>query len=145
MARLRIIRVHGNGEYYGVQFHCPGCDFSHIVQTDWVPPGMVRDRGCRPDVWAFNGDLDHPVFSPSFLLQTVRHDPPVTPENFEEWKREPWPQERVPYVCHSFVGCNGAKPGQIVFLSDCTHDKRGMIVDLPDLGEDEEDCEDARA
>ena len=36
-------------------------------------------------------------------------------------------------VCHSFVGCNGALPGQIIFLSDCTHDLAGQVVDLADL------------
>jgi hypothetical protein len=25
------------------------------------------------------------------------------------------------HVCHSFMSCNGAAPGQIVFLGDCTH------------------------
>ncbi|MCL4695464.1 MAG: hypothetical protein KJ023_00155 [Burkholderiaceae bacterium] len=33
-------------------------------------------------------------------------------------------------VCHSFVGCNGAQPGQIVFLSDCTHALAGQVREL---------------
>lgn len=67
-----------------------------------------------PGAWAWNGSLDAPTFSPSVL---------VTYGDHAGARR-----------CHSFVGCNGAQPGEIVFLSDCTHALAGQIVPLPDLG-----------
>lgn len=38
----------------------------------------------------------------------------------------------APRICHSFVSCNGAQPGEIVFLSDSTHHLAGQVRPLPD-------------
>lgn len=72
--------------------------------------------------------MDKPTFSPSLLIDSERYDPPVTPENHEQWKREPWPQKKVRFVCHSFV-----RDGMIQFLTDCTHKLAGQTVELPDV------------
>jgi hypothetical protein len=71
--------------------------------------------------WGFNGDMDRPVLSPSILSRQSGA--------MENGVRNP------DFVCHSFIGCNGAQPGQIIFLSDCTHALAGKIVDLPQLEE----------
>jgi hypothetical protein len=102
-------------------FRCPGCRFV---------PGPMIGPGAGPR-WTFNGDYDKPGFSPSLLVKWDQHEPPVTPENIDEWHRAPWPQTKVHKVCHSFIGCNGAQPGQIVFLGDCTHALAGKVVDIP--------------
>lgn len=115
------------GQFYGVRFHCPGCGYSHVLHTQETHPDIKGPR------WTFNGDYDKPTLSPSILSQTHTWTPPVTPENLEEWRKAPWPQTKVPYVCHSFVGINGAQPGQIIFLGDCTHALKGQVVDLPDI------------
>lgn len=35
--------------------------------------------------------------------------------------------------CHTFVGCNGAQPGEVIFLGDCTHALAGTVQPFPDL------------
>jgi hypothetical protein len=65
-----------------------------------------------PKAWGWNGDRDRPVFTPSLLVNHGPHD--------------------APRICHSFVGCNGAQPGEIIFLSDCTHHLAGQVRPLPD-------------
>lgn len=59
-----------------------------------------------------------PTITPSIL---VRH--PANPKASEEYKE--WRTERI---CHSFVTA-----GQIMFLSDCTHELAGSTVTLPDF------------
>jgi len=76
--------------------------------------------------WGFNGDFERPTFTPSVLCRRTTADPPVTPENLDEWRRAPWPQVQVETVCHSFV-----RDGQIQFLGDCTHALAGQTVPLP--------------
>ena len=69
-----------------------------------------------PKAWGWNGDRDRPVFTPSLLL---------VGGNAEGETR-----------CHSFVGCNGARPGEIIFLSDCTHHLAGQVRPLPNWEKD---------
>lgn len=59
--------------------------------------------------WQFNGDLESPTFSPSFLLSR-----PANPD-----------ANQAAYICHSFV-----RDGRIEYLSDCTHDYAGQTVDM---------------
>ena len=54
--------------------------------------------------WTWNGDFNKPTIDPS--IKAYADD----------------------FVCHSFV-----KDGRIRFLNDCTHDKAGQTMDLPDL------------
>lgn len=99
-----------------VGFWCPGCDEMHVIYVE------------GPQAWGFNDDPDLPTFTPSVLVSGIYAEPPVTAENFDEWKRSPWSQTKVQRVCHSFV-----KEGRIQFLGDCTHGLAGQTVDLPDL------------
>lgn len=96
-------------------FWCPGCDGSHVVIVD------------GSGAWGFNGSLEAPTLTPSVLVQHDEAHPPVTHENFDEYKRAPWPQTKVHRVCHSFV-----TDGRIQFLGDCTHALAGQTVPLPD-------------
>jgi hypothetical protein len=113
------IVVDNEGRFYGVQIQCPGCLWlhdgspsAHVLETDWMPEGMQRTLGHRPDFWAFDGNLERPTFSPSLLRQSHR------------WEGE----QKVPFVCHSFI-----RDGRIQFLTDCTHALAGQTVDLPDV------------
>jgi hypothetical protein len=119
------------GDYYGMNIKCPGCLYSngepmtHTLPTLWTPPGMKQSVHISwKDRWTFNGDFDRPVFGPS--LNTWWGGTTHKDADGEEWS--------IPlHRCHSFIGCNGAQPGQIVFLGDCTHDKKGMVLDLPEF------------
>lgn len=102
----------GNDER--VLFWCPGCDEAHAIHT-------------RANGWTWNGDLERPTFSPSVLLQATYYEPRITPENVEQWHREPWEQQPELVVCHSFV-----VDGEIQFLGDCTHQLAGQTVPLPE-------------
>jgi hypothetical protein len=102
-------------------FLCPGCKFVH---------GPTIGPGAGPR-WTFNGDYERPVFTPSLLVRWTEHHPPVNAGNLEKWKHAPWAQHPVERACHSFIGCNGAAPGQIIFLGDCTHELAGKVVDIP--------------
>ncbi|HEY1179325.1 MAG TPA: DUF6527 family protein [Phytomonospora sp.] len=94
---------------------CPGCRELH-----WVTFG--------PDGWTWNGDLERPTISPSILVRHRHWEPPVTAENLEQWKREPWEQHQVDRVCHSFV-----RDGVWEFLSDCTHELAGQHIAMADV------------
>ena len=126
MSRAKIV-TDGEGLFYGIRFDCPGCALhhdgafgAHVLPVDWTPPGMVRSpHAGKP--WGFNGDMERPVFSPSILSRQSGA--------MVDGVRGP------DFVCHSFIGCNGAQPGQIVFLDDCTHALAGQTVDLPELAE----------
>lgn len=96
-----------------VHFRCPGCGDVHGVVVD------------APNGWGWNGSLERPTFTPSVLVRARYAEPPVTPDNIEQWKREPWEQRTVDRVCHSFV-----TDGRIQFLGDCTHALAGQTVDL---------------
>lgn len=109
------------GRYKGYTFMCPGCEHAHAVYMDW------EGKHC----WQFNGDEEHPTFSPSLLIQWDDWEPPVTPENHEEYKRAPWQQHKVHKVCHSYI-----RDGQIQFLGDCTHKLASQTVPLPKQQED---------
>ena len=104
----------------GLTYWCQGCQEAHTVWTGDGP-------GPR---WTWNGDVDKPVFGPSVLVQGVKR---LTDEQHAAYMRgEPLP-EPVPLRCHTFVGCNGAKPGEVIFLSDCTHNLAGQVLPLPEL------------
>lgn len=101
-----------------MMFDCPGCGFLHQVH-------VAASNG---PVWGWNGSMERPTFTPSVLVTWSQGEPPVTAENFEEYKRNPWSQTTVEKRCHSFV-----VDGRIQFLGDCTHALAGQTVDLPDI------------
>lgn len=117
----------------GYSFWCAGCNDRHMVCTEAKP-------GYSGPVWSFNGDLDRPVFGPSVLVTSghycrgyqTGHGCYCT-ANAEEIAagREPFPYKCG--ICHTFVGCNGAQPGQIIYLGDCTHELAGRVIDLPEI------------
>lgn len=105
-------------------FRCPGCQEYHVVS---VTAGR----------WSWNGDVDHPTFSPSILVQSG---------HYAEGKQGKigsgcWcdynarhPSHPSPFrcrQCHCFV-----YDGQIRYLADCSHELAGQAVDLPDWPEE---------
>lgn len=95
-------------------FWCPGCNRGHPVWTSRIP-----------SPWSFNGNLECPTFSPSFLMTWNEGEPPVTSDNFDEWKRAPWPQTQVAKRCHIVI-----TDGMLHFCSDCTHEFAGKVVPM---------------
>jgi Family of unknown function (DUF6527) len=98
-------------------FWCPGCRCGHGIWT--------TQRNSWGGHWQFNGNMERPTFSPSLLITHDESTPPVTPENIEQWQKQPWPQTKVRKVCHSFI-----TDGKIQFLPDCTHELRGQTVPM---------------
>jgi hypothetical protein len=96
----------------GVAFWCPGCDEAHNV---------------TPGIWAWDGNVERPTFSPSVLVRSG---------HYIDGKKPCWctynaehPDDPAVFtcsVCHSFV-----RDGRIEFLSDCTHRLAGQTVPLP--------------
>lgn len=95
----------------GLVYWCQGCKASHSIRT------------VGPHAWSWNGDVDRPVFGPSVL---------VTYRPGDGGAREP---DDPPERCHTFVGCNGAQPGEVIFLADCSHELAGTVQPFPDLPE----------
>ena len=75
---------------------CPGCEEMHVLP--WK-------RG----KWTFDGNVDAPTFTPSFLIR---------------WKDE---EGGVQLVCHFILTA-----GMLDFQPDCTHALRGKVP-LPPL------------
>ena len=73
-------------------FYCPGCEGVHVI------------RLAGPKAWQWNGKLDKPTFSPSYLAG-----------------------KGTDRVCHSFI-----TDGKIQFLGDCHHALKGQTVELPE-------------
>lgn len=107
MAKLMTVKNHP-GQYV---FKCPGCDYLHLIsdKTDTGP-------GAK---WEFNGSLESPTFSPSYLLWHPGHS-----GGKPNGKRE--------NICHSFI-----KDGRIQFLDDCHHHLKGKTVELPEMKDEE--------
>lgn len=111
----------------GLTFWCQGCREAHTVWTGEGP-------GPR---WTWNGDVEKPVFGPSVLVTGHWYTPKGEADE-QAWQEAGCPAPRPAFEtadtrCHTFVGCNGAQPGEIVFLSDCTHVLRGQTLPLAEL------------
>lgn len=108
-----VARLASNGTAPGrrIHFRCPGCNSVHGITVD------------APNAWTWNGDLEHPTFSPSILVHphgklidpTLDDDQLTAPDNV-----------RITPRCHSFV-----REGRIEYLTDSTHELAGQTVDLP--------------
>lgn len=85
---------------------CPGCQESHTL----------------PDSWTFNGNVERPTFSPSFLHRGVKFD-----EIAKDWPRDA-AGNTIPYQCHYIL-----TDAVLNFCSDCSHDLAGKSVPLPEL------------
>lgn len=91
-----------HGAFYGIQFHCPGCNYPHIIPTK---NGLRGEAG-----WDWNGSLETPTLHPSVLVHRVLGEGGVTYR----------PR------CHSIV-----TDGKIEFLGDSGHALAGRTVELP--------------
>lgn len=105
-------------------FWCAGCREAHTI-------GVGDGPGPR---WGWNGDAERPVFTPSVLVTGHWYTPQGEAAE-QAWQDAGCPQPRPKFEtadtrCHTFVGCNGAQPGQIIYLTDCTHALAGQVVDL---------------
>lgn len=109
-------------------FRCPGCGYAHGIVVKRKPGAPTGPT------WGWDGNAEHPTFTPSILARTVRGQG-LTDADWAEYDRivsQPGGTEAVlshpkfKWVCHSFV-----TDGRIQFLSDCTHTLAGQTVDLP--------------
>lgn len=90
----------------GFTFFCPGCEERHQINTS---PNLQ---------WEFNGDLEKPTFSPSYLTWN-------DPNPNADPKHDPTGKYRNGFRCHSFI-----KDGMIQYLNDCTHKLAGKTVEM---------------
>lgn len=98
-----------------IAFWCPGCKSAHAV--------FVGGGG-----WTFNGNAEHPTFSPSVL---VRNGHFLDANSCWCKFNAEHPDDPAPFrceQCHSFV-----TNGQIQFLGDCSHELAGKTVPLPEF------------
>lgn len=108
----------GHADYI---FWCPACKCGHGV---WITgPNSVTHA-----TWTWNGSMDKPTFQPSLKITRNMWDPPVTPENREEYKKNPWPQTQKEHICHVVV-----TDGRLNFCGDCTHELAGKSVPMEDF------------
>jgi hypothetical protein len=108
----------------GLIYWCEGCETTHSIRT----------KG--PGAWEWNGDVEKPVFSPSVLTKMGHYAYDYKKEKCWctfDWSKYPNVPRSKCQLCHTFVGCNGAQPGEIIFLSDCTHELKSQVRPFPDL------------
>lgn len=89
---------------------CPGCKEMHTL----------------PDSWQFNGNVNSPTFTPSFLhsgLKTIKDENGAWTGEWEMKDGKP-----IKDVCH-YILTNGV----MNFCGDCTHELSGKSVPLPEL------------
>lgn len=94
--------------------------------THWCPGCLKMHR--LPDSWQFNGDVNLPTFTPSFLhkgIKTIDVDGKWT----GRWEMDAQGNP-IPHVCH-YILTNGI----LNFCGDCTHPLVGKPVPLPPLPE----------
>lgn len=117
-----------------VSFYCIGCDMPHVLPFRRGEVPHPSGKG-----WTWNMDVEKPVFNPSVLVQWSSRSFKArqnATEFYNRHGRAPTLQE-IPHdekhICHSYVGCNGAKPGEIIYLGDSTHAYSGKTIPLPDF------------
>lgn len=127
MHSTKLRRWEGKGEA-GYSYWCQGCNERHSIPTE------------GPKAWTFNGDLERPVFGPSVMVRSGHYAEHHVPGDscWCTYDAEQIAQGLEPSGfgcrrCHTFIGCNGAQPGEVIFLSDCTHALAGQTLPLPDL------------
>lgn len=96
-------------QIYGYSFRCPGCGHLHVLNTN-----PLYHNTC----WGFNGNVDHPTFTPSLLCKSGWY---VAPDIYPV-------DHKSSYLCHSFI-----TNGQIQYLSDCTHHLAGQTIELSEI------------
>jgi len=113
--KYRHERWWGVGVY---SFECPGCKFTHFINTDPRNPAKNKEKS----VWGFNGNMDRPTFTPSILFRVGKYVPDLTPEQITH-AEEMGPESNL--VCHSYV-----MDGIIKILPDSTFNG-GKSFELP--------------
>jgi hypothetical protein len=94
-------------------FWCRGCVTHHSYR-------IKNAKGESGPIWAWNGSMESPTFTPSLLVRSTRpRDGVVNPDGS---------YDPVDVVCHLFV-----TSGQINYLGDCNHELRGQTVPLAEL------------
>lgn len=91
-----VYAVTRDGEIKSYLWYCPACKCHH---------------GGPVDRWTFDGNLEAPTFSPSYLCT----------------------YGSLPGRCHTFI-----KNGQIEYLPDCEHEYAGKTIPMVDSGIDYE-------
>jgi hypothetical protein len=131
MTKIKYLAANEQEKQYA-GFWCPGCEQMHYMGVG----NTITDARRK---WSFNFDDDKPVFGPSLLCRWGHHaHDRGTAADCKACQEVAAgvPEGQRLYtcgVCHSFIGCNGAQPGQIIFLGDSTHKLAGQTVDLPDV------------
>ena len=97
---MSILRKISNqdGEHCGYTFWCPGCEERHFVPTENYHI-----------TWNFNGDEEHPTFTPSVKITHSSYDKDC---------------------CHFFI-----TNGHIHYCGDCTHQLSGKTIKIEDKPE----------
>lgn len=85
------------------RFYCPGCKSHH---EPYVKPFQAANGAS----WRFNGNLERPTISPSIVNKVCR------------------PDGSKVMICHLYV-----TDGKIEYLSDCTHELAGQVVEMEDV------------
>jgi hypothetical protein len=124
-SKLRKWANPANGDE-GLHYWCQGCKSAHSVKT----------KG--NEAWGWNGDVEKPVFTPSVLITSGHYVSGYDPKHgcWCDYAREHPEDAENSFACrrcHTFIGCNGAQPGEVIFLGDCTHALAGQVLPLPDL------------
>lgn len=100
-AKVRLVNDSaGEFLYEWVMTWCPGCDKVH--------PFRISGRS---ETWEWDGNLEAPTFSPSYLTWSGPREQPLS-------------------RCHSFL-----RSGVWEFLGDSTHSLAGQSVPMVDLPE----------
>lgn len=93
----------------------------------WWCVACGRAHGGDSSRWVFNGDEEHPTFSPSFLVRSGHYIPDHTGDCWCVWNSA-HPNEPSGFACircHTFV-----RNGQIQYLGDCSHEYAGKTVEM---------------
>lgn len=120
---------------------CGSCGYSHEIGVHRVgeAPYGSSDPAHQYPSWEWNGDLRVPILQPSQLSRTYFWpDEDTDPAGHREMEALSMPyrpvnrggqgqpggfevlvNSRFGQVCHTYIGCNGAPPGHIVWLGDC--------------------------
>lgn len=88
---------------YGWMIKCPATGYIEIPKNG---------------KWLWNGDYYSPTFSPSINETTGKPG-----QSWEEFKLDPHPDRN-----HVFI-----RDGKIEYLTDCTHNLAGQVVEIPEL------------
>jgi hypothetical protein len=110
--KVLVVTTRG-GQLYGWKFRCPACEAYFAQKKPELLPedrifyaqAIVRARTAGSGGWEFDGDLQRPTFSPSFLVYADGFHP----------------------RCHSFV-----RAGKIEYLGDCDHAFAGQTLEIPE-------------